>query len=129
LPLDFVNTLPYSGKWLTGLIRGKTLPMVYLIDEARAKPIMSEGIFYHWGWKDSDITWLSDSFILNMPKKSFVTRLASDGNDYYWINEGLKRKINNSQTVFSNHGWSFDDVGSISYDFLTAFPSGEDLNF
>jgi len=121
LPLDFVDSLPHSGKWLTGLIRGKTLPMVYLIDEAKAKPIMSEGIFYHWGWKDSEITWLSDSFILNMPKKSFVTRLMWIGPQIYWINNQALYRLGSSEAI-ANNGWSWSDIGGVSERFLNGLP-------
>lgn len=122
-----INTIPTAPK-LTGLIRGETKGMVYLVDQGVGRPIMSMGIFYHWGWKSSEVSFLSDAFINSFTKNSFITRLVYDGNNYYWINNGLKHRITNLDFVLDNHGWSSADIGFVSALFMNPFPSGDDLS-
>jgi hypothetical protein len=120
LPQSFINSLPSKG-WLTGLIRGQTKGMIYFVDEGYGKPVLSMGIFYNWGWKSSEVTFLSDSYINTFRKKSFVTRIMSGGGSLYWAENGLYYRLGDN-SVMDSRGWSWSDVGSLSASFASQLP-------
>jgi len=120
LPPYYINAMTLAGN-LTGLIRGTTKGMVYFVDGGYGKPVLSMGIFYNWGWKTSEVTILSDSYINNFRKKSFITRLMWGGSQLYWANGGLYYRLGGSGVVDSR-GWSWADVGVLTASFASQLP-------